>query len=793
MQIYILFSEKSEIKAYFYDFYKTGRMTLLRIYIGLMALCLTNIAYSQRYTLQGHVSDSLTNLPLSGASILIDEHNIKEIADENGDFSLTLPQGSYTITVSYVGYRTYVRKLLAGSGRQLRIRMVSDVSLQEVVVSAQRKDEQLTRMYMGVEKLSIEEVRKAPSLMGEVDILKTLQLLPGVQAASEGGSGFSVRGGSPDQNLILLDNTTVYNPSHLMGFFSIFNNDVIQDLELYKGDIPFKHGGRLSSLLDVHTKSEVPAKFQATGGIGLISSRLMLEGPLGSKTSWLVGGRRSYADLFLKLSSNASLRRSAVYFYDFNAKLSHLFSDRDKLDFNSYFGNDYFGADPGEFIYGNSAVSLTWNHVFSEKVFAKFSLNYTHYDYEVASKLEGSKVRWESAIKDFMLRMDFNHRLNDSWSLNYGLSTILHRFKPGLVLVENMDPYQVDGNNALEHAFYGGIEQQLTDKFCVKYGIRWSVFQNIGKATVFNYDAQHESIDSTVYKSGRIYHTYQAFEPRIGLTYRINELSSFKANYVRNIQYLQLANNSASGSPLDVWFSAGVNVKPQQVDAISVGYFRNFANHVYESSVEVYYKRLRNVIDFADHANLMLNQKMEGEIRTGTGKAYGMEWMLKKNSGALTGFVNYTLSRSERTIPEINDGKTYLAPYDKTHSINVVASYAFSERLNFSATWVFATGNPTTYPTGRFELNGEYFPVYSGRNEYRKPNYDRLDLSLSYFPRPKPGKRWKSEWNISVYNAYGRKNPWMITYNQDDETGLPYAEQLYLFGIVPSITYNFKF
>ncbi len=760
--------------------------------IFLIFLCSFGI-YAQKLELKGSVKDAETRETLPGASIRIKEINSGTVTDQSGNFTLFLSKGTYSLVVSSVGYDAKEVNVDLSSAKKIDIQLVSNTNLDEIVVSAKKPDEQLTRMNMGVEKLNIEDVRKIPALMGEVDIIKALQLLPGVQAASEGSSGFSVRGGSPDQNLILLDNTTVYNPSHLMGFFSVFNNDVISGLELYKGDLPLKHGGRLSSLLDIQTKNEVPQKFNGTGGIGLISSRLMLEGPIGKKTSWLVGGRRSYADLFLKLSSDESLRKSSIYFYDLNAKMTHSFSDRDKLAFNAYYGKDNFKSEPGDFIYGNSAASLTWGHTFNQNLFGKFSANYTNYDYSLASKLDGNRAEWKSAIADIMLRADFNQPINDIWNLNYGVTSTHHHFNPGIVNMDNYPEYKVDATNALEHAFYLGNEQKVTDNFSLKYGLRFSIFQNIGKATVFNYDSNYESIDSTVYKSGDIYNTYTSLEPRIGMVYRLNPVSSVKANYVRNVQYMQLANNSAAGSPLDVWFSSSPNVKPQIVDQFSAGYFRNFNDNMFEASVELYYKNLNNVIDFAEHSDLILNQKLDGEIRTGTGQSYGAEFMLKKNKGRLTGFVNYTLSRSERTIPEINNGKTYLAPYDKTHAVNIVATYEFSKKVSASASWIFATGNPTTYPTGRFEINGEYFPIYSGRNEYRKPNYDRLDLSLTYIPNPDSKKWYKGEWNFSIYNAYSRKNPWMITYDQDDVTGLPYAEMVYLFGIVPSVTYNFKF
>ncbi len=759
----------------------------------LFSLFFCSMIYAQEIEIKGRVTDGLLKEPLPGSTISIQGMKTVGITDESGNYSLSLPEGSYSLSFSYVGYDTKVLRIELDHPLQLDVELSSNTYLEEVLVTSKPKDEQLTRMNMGVERLNIKDVKKIPALMGEVDVIKALQLLPGVQTASEGGSGFSVRGGSPDQNLILLDHTTLYNPSHLLGFFSIFNNDVISGLELYKGDFPLRHGGRLSSLLDVQTKDEIPARFSGTGGLGLISSRLMLEGPIGEKTSWMIGGRRSYADLFLKLSGDEAIRKSSIYFYDLNAKMTHRFSFRDKLAFNLYYGKDNFGAEPGDFQYGNAAASLTWNHTFSEKLFAKFSTNVTNYDYGLASKLDGSEMDWKSGITDVMIRADFSQPIDKIWNMEYGLSSTFHRFNPGIVNMEDYPSYEVEGNNALEHAVYFGNEQKINDDLSLKYGLRWSVFQNIGKATVFGYDENHQVADTTVYESGKIYNTYYGWEPRIGLVYKLNKHSSVKANYVHNTQFLQLANNSASGSPLDVWFSASPNVKPQEVDMFSVGYFRNFKDNMFETSVEFYYKKQDHVIDFAEHANLILNQQLEGEVRTGKGKAYGVELMVKKNTGRLTGFLNYTLSRSERTIPEINGGKAYLAPYDKTHVVNFVASYELSRKVNVSAIWVFATGNPTTYPTGRFEVDGEYFPIYSGRNEYRKPNYDRLDLSLTYVPNPDSQKRWKGEWNFSIYNVYARKNPWTITFNQDDVTKLPYAEMIYLFGIVPSITYNFKF
>jgi hypothetical protein len=731
------------------------------------------LSFSQTSTLQGTISDLVSGEKLIGASVYIIETKGGAVANENGYYSLSLPRGNYTLRFSYVGYDNKELKINANSPATQDIQLNPNGNLQEVVVSTQRKDNNITAITMGAAKLSIKEIRLLPAIMGEVDILKTLQLLPGVQSTSETSTGFSVRGGSPDQNLIVLDNTTVYNPSHQMGFFSAFNNDVISGIELYKGHIPFRHGGRLSSLLEVYTLDEAPSKIRGTGGIGLISSRLMIEGPWGEKTSWIVAGRRTYADLFLIFAPDKNLRDVSLYFYDLNGKLTHRISEKDKLELNLYNGLDNMAVTVGSFKYGNTASSLTWSHVFSDRFFGKFSFHLSDYKYGLASNLNNMDVSWKSGITDGMFRADFHLPIGALWDISYGASGTYHSFSPGDVSLRGMQltDYILPKNKAMEYGVYLSNEQSLTDNLAVKYGVRFSAFQNIGK----------------------VRHLYTGWEPGLGAVYKFTDHSSVKANYSHNTQYIQLANNSSAGSPLDVWFSAGPDIKPQRVDLYSIGYFHNFKENMYEASVEMYYKDLKNVIDFREHSNLILNQNLEEEVRIGTGKAYGIEWMLRKNSGRLTGFVNYTLARAERTIPEVNNGKTYLAPFDKTHTVNVVATYSFSKKINASFIWTFATGTPTTYPTGRFAVGEEYYPIYSGRNEYRKPNYDRLDLSLNYIPKPDSKKWWKGEWNVSVYNAYNRKNPWIIYYQQDEITGIPYGEMMYLFGIVPSFTYNFKF
>ncbi len=749
--------------------------------------------YSQNYRVTGTVSDKDSGEPLAGANVTTNDPGLWALTDSHGQYRLDLPQGKYTLATSYIGHEADSAEVTVNRDMTVDFALVSNNVIETVVISTRRADINVSGTNIGVDRLTVGEIKRMPTLLGEVDIIKAVQLLPGVQATSEGSSGFSVRGGSPDQNLILLDNTAVYNASHLMGFFSVFNNDVVKELELYKGDLPLRHGGRLSSLLDVQTRDKIPERFGLTGGIGLISSRLMLEGPLGGKTSWLAAGRRSYADMFLFLAPDESMRDATIYFYDLNLKVSHRFSRKDILELNGYYGNDRFGAEVGRFRYGNAAASLTWKHHFDNDFRALFSLNFSNYDYGLSADMETMKADWDSGIMNAVLRADFEQRIGDLWNLTYGLTGAVYRFDPGSVRMDARDDYDMPGSNALEYGIYISNEQELGERLTLKYGVRLSIFQNMGAAKVYRFDENYHLTDSTSYRRGEIYHTTAAPEPRIGFAFRLSETSSLKGNYARNTQFIQLANNSASGSPLDVWFPTGPNIEPQHSQMVSLGYFRNFNDNMFETSMEFYYKDMRGVIDFREHADLLLNGKLDGEVRTGTGKAYGMELMVRKNMGTVNGFVNYTLSRSERTIPGVNDGKTYLAPYDKTHMLNLVLNFEISRKLTASLIWTYATGNPTTYPVGRFQIGNEIFPIFSARNEYRRPDYHRLDLSLTYIPNPDSRKRFRGEWNLSVYNAYNKKNPWIINFRTDPETNIPYGEMTYLFGIVPSITYNFRF
>lgn len=745
-------------------------------------------------TINGIITDSLSHELLVGANIYISELRKGTVSDTNGQFSLEIPIGNYTASVSYVGYKSQeIRIKPKELSDNIHIKLLQAKTLDEVIVTAEKANRNITDINTGVEKLNISQIKKMPALMGEVDIIKAIQLLPGVQATSEGGAGFSVRGSSPDQNLILLDNTLIYNASHLLGFFSVFNNDIISSLDLYKGDIPVQYGGRLSSLLDIKTINDTPERLTGSGGLGLISSRLMLQAPLGEKTTWLIGGRRSYLDLFLGLSDDEVLKNTSLYFYDINAKIDHRLSARDKLSFNLYMGKDNFDTDILGFNYGNLASSLSWQHTINDKHFSKTSISLSKYNYGIKTDIEGAKADWKSSITDITVNSDFKFYISPSIKLFYGISSALHRFDSGNLVTGSYADYKVPVNYALEHGIYASNEHMLSNALTLKYGLRYSLFQNVGKATVYKYDNDYEAYESADYKKGKIYHTYGCLDPRISFNYQLSSNTSVKGNYSHNTQYVQMASVSSASSPLDLWFSASPNIKPQTADIFSVGYYRNFKENKFECSTEIYYKSLDNVIDFTDHPDLLLNKQLEGEVRSGKGKAYGVELTLRKNTGKINGFINYTLSRSERTIPEINEGKTYLSPYDKTHFLNIVANWQLSEKWDISAAWVYSTGAPTTYPTGRFNVGEEYFPIYSGRNTFRKPDYHRLDLSATYRMKSNNKKRWRSEWSFSLYNAYGQENPYMITYDQDKFTGIPYAESTYLFRFIPSITYNFKF
>lgn len=776
-------------------------LTLVILTSSVVSVMADGEPNAPRYTVSGYIKDAVNGEMLIGATIYVEELKTGTSSNAYGYYSLRIPPGKYTLSYSYIGYETHKMNVDLNGDVSSNIEMSpSQQNIGEVVIKGERIDANVKKAEMSVAKLDMVTIKKIPALMGEVDLIKVIQMLPGVLPTSEGTSGFSVRGGGNDQNLVILDEATVYNASHLMGFFSVFNNDAIRDVKLYKGDIPANYGGRLSSVLDVRMKEGNNKKLSATGGIGLISSRLTLEGPIGSeKTSFLISGRRSYADLFFVLANDTGLKKSTMYFYDLNLKVNHQLNENNRLFLSAYLGRDKFGQKGlSNFSFGNQTVTLRWNHLFSKQLFSNFTAIRAKYDYALSSDEASITYNWNSSLLDYTLKLDFNYYPDPNNEIKFGISSTYHDINPCNAWMENENgkitiPYSK--NYELEYAFYVANQQKIGEKLILKYGLRYSLFQNLGKATVYKFDNEYEVFDTLNYPSGKVFHTYQGVEPRFGLNYILNDRSSIKAGYSRTFQYMQLASNSNGGMPLDVWFPASPNIRPQKADQFSIGYFRNFRDNMIETSIEAFYKKMYDVIDFKDHAELLMNPRMEGEVRTGEAQAYGMEFLVRKNEGKISGWVSYTLSKARRKIPEINNGKPYNSPYDKPHTINIVLNYQLSVRSQFAMSWVYATGTPMTIPVGSFEYGNTVNKIYADRNEYRMRDYHRLDISYTLAGRDRPGRWWHGEWNFSMYNVYGRHNDWVINFGQDEkDPSKVVATRWYLpFLFFPSITYNFHF
>jgi len=753
-----------------------------------------------RYTISGHIRDYNSGELLPGATIFVRELKTGSVSNSYGFYSLTLPKGSYHLVYSFVGYQSQVSVISLRHDTLInRTLFAVSSQLREVEIKSESTRENIRLPQMSVTKMSMRNIADIPSFMGEVDLVKALQLLPGVKFVAEGSSGMSVRGGSPDQNLILLDGATVYNAGHLMGFFSVFNPDAVQSVKLYKGDMPAAYGGRLSSLVEVRMKEGNNKTFHGQGGIGLISSRVMFEGPIvKNKASFMISGRRTYADLFLRLSHDEKLRQNRLYFYDLNTKLNFSLNTNNHFYLSGYFGKDVFKNNFFGMNWGNATGTFRWNHIFNEKLFSNISINGSRFNYNLGLAADNPRAFvWESALTDFTLKDNFDWFINPNNKLNFGFSIIYHDFFPGKITGTGkeavIDEYRLPDNHALESAIYVSNEQKI-GKITLKYGIRVSIFNNLGPATIYHYNRQFRVTDSIVYDSKRIFNTYFGVEPRFGIVYRINRNSSVKASYARNYQYIQQAQNSTAGNPMDIWFAANPNIKPQVGDQVAAGYYHDFKQGMFSFSTELYYKWIHNAVDFKDHANLLLNKYLDGELRIGRGTSYGVELMLKKTLGKLTGWASYTYSRSLRVIPEINNGKAYPSPYDRPNDLSLTLSYRLNKAFLLSMSWVYLTGQPVTFPVSRFQYNQTIVPVYSGRNSYRMADYHRLDLALIWDLPQKKSKKWHSQFNLSIYNVYNRKNPWVINFQNDPEVpNATYAEMTYLFGIVPTVTYNFKF
>lgn len=753
------------------------------------------------FTVSGYVSDASSGEILIGASVAVVNSLTGTLTNPYGYYSLRVQEGAVKLGVSYLGYdrQTIEFKLTRDTIIQVAMAPAGQV-IGEVVVVGERFNDNLLKPQMGVTRLNIQNIRQIPAFLGEVDIIKAIQLLPGVQATSEGGSGFSVRGGSPDQNLILLDEANVYNPSHLLGFFSVFNNDAVKSVELSKGDIPAEFGGRLSSVVDVRMNDGNLQKFAAQGGIGTISSRLTLEGPLQrNRSSFMLSGRRTYADLFLQFAKDEELRNNALYFYDFNGKANFVINDRNRIFLSGYLGDDIFRNDNFRVGWGNQTATLRWNHLFGPNLFSNFSALSSRFDYTLGiPPQQENAFDWSSRMQDLTLKTDFTWYARTGHTLRFGAIGTLHQFNPGSVKPTGTEsPWttiQVPQQQALQEGVYLSHEWNITPRLVVKYGLRVSRFSNLGEATQYQFDENYAITDSTYHEKNEVFNRYIAAEPRFSMAWQINPSTSLKAAYNRNVQYVHLARNSTAGTPLDIWFPSSPHVKPQLGDQWSAGIFHNVPLYRIETSLEGFYKLNQNAIDFRDHAELLLNDNLEGELRFGKAWSYGIEALVRLTEGKLNGWLSYTWSRTFREMATINEGNRYPASYDRPHDVSVVLNYSLGRRIVAGANWVYATGSPVTFPTGRFTIGNFVVPVYSDRNAYRLPDYHRLDLSVTLKGKGVKERRINGEWNFSVYNAYGRKNPWVINFVQEENNpNRTYAEMTYLFGILPAVTYNFKF
>ncbi len=766
-------------------------LTLIVSLISQVGLGQTN------YTISGYMKDKKSGEVLIGATVVVKELTTGVTTNQYGFYSLTLPRGTYNLTFAYIGYTSIENTAELNSDIKMDVELNEEsVEIESVVVTSKKRNENITQTQMGVAKIDPKAISSMPVLMGEADVLKTIQLMPGVQAACEGSSGFTVRGGSTDQNLILLDEAPVYNASHLLGFFSVFNSDAIKNVTLYKGDIPASNGGRLSSLMDIRMKDGNKKEFHGEGGIGIIASRLALEGPIvKDKASFIVTGRRTYADLFLPLSSDSTVNKNKLYFYDLNAKVNYELNQNNRIYLSGYFGRDYFGYGRDlMFGWGNSTLTARWNHLYSSKLFSNLTFLYSNYQYKMEQKMFNPSFEWTAIQQNYSAKYDLTYYQTTNSTIRYGAQVTYHYIQPGRIEVDNQEGNQkVPNSRALESAAYIQHEQKIGNNFSVNYGLRASMFQNMGSTTVYSIN-NFEVADTFAYGKNKIYHTHYGLEPRISGTYLLNPTASIKASYSRTVQYLQRASNSTGGSPLDIWFTASEYVKPQYSDQFGVGYFRNFKDDAYELSVEGFYKHMQNQIDFVDDAELLFNNQLEKDLRFGKAKAYGVELLLRKNSGKLTGWIGYTYSKATRTFPDLNNGKEYPSNYDKPHNLNIVMNYTISPRVIISGTWVFTSGEVATYPTARFMHAGINLPVYSDKNSNRLPSYHRLDLSLTVKNRKKAGRRWEGEWNFATYNTYSRSNAYSVYFEQDKiNPNKITAYKMVMFKIVPSITYNFKF
>jgi len=780
------------------------------ILIMTLMICIQGIFAQNKYSISGSVRDKKTGEVMIGAAVIVkDNAELGTITNAYGFFSLSVPEGKYTFAFHYTGYEEFDTIIDLHKNVKMDIEIAERVvDLHTFVFSSEAANKNVTSPEMSVQKINVKEIATIPVFLGERDILKTIQLLPGIKGVTEGNSGFYVRGGGIDQNLILLDEANVYNPAHLLGFFSIFNSDAIKDVTIYKGGIPAQYGGRISSVLDIKMNDGDNKEFKVTGGIGIIATRLTFEGPIKKgKGSFIISGRRTYADLFLKAFGPSNLKNTQLYFYDFNVKANYELGKKDRIYLSGYFGRDAFNFNNSTSTnqnfginWGNTTATLRENHIFTDKLFLNSSLVYADYSNNISLGAGDAQFQVVTGIRDVSWKEAFEYYVSNTNTLRFGTEDIFHTFRPGEVTINTASTVlprtllrnTIGRKYGLESGIYISDEWKVSKKVTFNYGLRYSMFSDLGPATTYTYDSSLNVIDSATYKNNQIIKTYGGIEPRASIVFVLNDKSSIKASYNRIYQYIQLLSNSTVQTPVDLWVPSSNNIKPQIGDQEAVGYFRNFKNNMYETSVELYYKNMQNQIDYIPGANLLFNKQLESQLLYGRGYAYGAEFFVKKRYGRFNGWIGYTFSRTMRVFPGIDDGTPYPAKQDIVHDVSVVGMYEINKKWSLSSTFVYYTGYAVTFPSGKYQINGVVYSEYTDRNGYRMPAYNRLDIGATY-TIVKTEKK-ECSWNFSVYNVYARENAFSIYFQQDpNDPTKTQAVQLSLFRFVPAITYNFKF
>lgn len=759
-----------------------------------------------RFVVSGYVKDAINGEDLIAANVFILELGVGATSNSYGFYSLNIPAGSYSIRYSYTGFYDTIVKVKVSSNLTIDMNMRSSQrTLATAEVVSKKGSENVSSTEMGTAKLNIATIQKIPALLGEVDLVRSIQLLPGVTTVGEGATGFNVRGGGIDQNLVLLDEAPVFNSSHLFGFFSVFNPDAVKDVKLTKGGIPSIYGGRLSSILDVRMKDGNNKNFQTSGGVGLIFSRLAIEGPIvKDKGSFVVAGRRSYIDVVAKPFLPDGLSGSQFYFYDLTAKVNYTINKKNKIYLSGYIGRDVFAVpDAFGFDWGNQTATLRWNSLLNTRLFSNTTAYFSKYDYKLMFGGETDGFQWKSNIMNYSLKQEFTYFASPKRTMNFGGQSIFYTFVPGTTTIKQND-FDIEASlpdkYSLENALFIDVEEELNPRLKIRYGLRFSNFNYLGRGTAFYYgdtvpNNRKPLLTSESFDRFERIATYNNFEPRLSINYMLNDKQSIKASYNRMAQYLHLISNTTASVPLDVWTPSTNNIPGQLADQYALGYFHNFKKNAYETSVEVYYKDFKNQVDYIDGADLLLNEQLEGELLVGIGRAYGAEFYVKKNEGKLTGWISYTLARSERQVEGINNNEWYPVRFDRAHNLNVVAIYQFSERLSISGNFLYYTGTPATFFSNKASFQTITIPHIdqNQRNNYRIPAYHRADISLTL--DSKKTKKYESSWVFSVYNIYQRRNPFSIYFQPvAGQSGANEAIRFAVLGsAVPAVTYNFKF